>query len=214
METVLDALKAMGKATAREIAARMKIEPAEVIAMLRESEGRAEIVQVNGYWKVATGDEKPVKPDTELPVRVSPRELIALLVEHGPQTAGELAKLAGIESKKIAPTLSFHMTNGRVIREKIDSKFIYSVKPEEPDEPRSAIPAAPVPATPEKSAAEIVKEIPVFTSRQTDLILPTAAAISSRLRKARAEVASLEKLQADVRAMRRRYGKMLREMAQ
>lgn len=208
MKTVLNALKVMGKATAREIAARLEIDPAEAIAMLRESEGRAEVVQANGYWQIATGDVKPVKPDTDQPVRVSSRELIALLVEHGPQAAADLAKLAGIESKKVAPTLSFHMTNGRVIREKIDSKFVYSVKPEAPDS------TTPVPASPEKSAAEIVEEIPVFTSRQTDLILPTAAAISSRLRKARAEVVAWEKLQADVRAMRRRYGKKLKEMAQ
>ena len=36
METVLDALKAMKKATYREIAARMDIEPVEAMKMLRE----------------------------------------------------------------------------------------------------------------------------------------------------------------------------------
>lgn len=55
MDTILDVLKAMEKATAREIAARMKIEPAAVIGMLREHEERNEVIQVNGYWKVSTG---------------------------------------------------------------------------------------------------------------------------------------------------------------
>lgn len=35
METVIEVLKAMGKATAREIAARLTIEPVEALVMLR-----------------------------------------------------------------------------------------------------------------------------------------------------------------------------------
>lgn len=36
METVIDVLKAMGKATYREVAARLEIEPVEALNMLRE----------------------------------------------------------------------------------------------------------------------------------------------------------------------------------
>ncbi|WP_416173857.1 hypothetical protein [Enterobacter bugandensis] len=36
METVLDALRAMKKATYREVAARLDIEPVEALNMLRE----------------------------------------------------------------------------------------------------------------------------------------------------------------------------------
>ncbi|EDX0371737.1 hypothetical protein GTL21_002382 [Salmonella enterica] len=59
METVIDALKAMGKATAREIAARLKIEPVEALTMLREQEESGAVTFINGYWDIAT-DDAPV----------------------------------------------------------------------------------------------------------------------------------------------------------
>ena len=122
MDTILDVLKAMEKATAREIAARMKIEPAAVIGMLREHEERNEVIQVNGYWKVSTGEvksqPKAISSFSKAPVSVSVSDVIALLAEHGPQTSLELATLAGIESKRVAPMLTHHMTKGRIIREK------------------------------------------------------------------------------------------------
>lgn len=49
METLIDTLKAMGKATAREIAARMKIETIEVLGMLREHEELEQVTSINGY---------------------------------------------------------------------------------------------------------------------------------------------------------------------
>lgn len=223
MKTVLDVLKAMEKASAREIAARMKIEPATVLGMLREHEERNEVIQVNGYWKVATGEVKsqPMAASSvsKAPASVSVSDVIALLAEHGPQTSLELATLAGIESKRVAPMLTHHITKGRILREKVGSKFVYSVvasgtekaitsEPEKISEPTATILPTETPTV------EIVADIPIFTARANDLILPTASAISSRLRKARAEVASLEKLQLDVRAMRRRYGKILKELAQ
>lgn len=116
METILDVLKAMEKATAREIAARMKIEPAAVIGMLREHEERNEVAQTNGYWKVATGkvksQPKAISSVSKAPATVSVSDVIALLAEHGPQTSLELATLAGIESKRVAPMLTHHMTKG------------------------------------------------------------------------------------------------------
>ena len=50
---IIDVLKVMGKATAREIAARMKIEPAEALAVLREHEDLGAVTFINGYWDIA-----------------------------------------------------------------------------------------------------------------------------------------------------------------
>lgn len=98
METILGVLKAMEKATAREIAARMKIEPAAVIGMLREHEERNEVIQVNGYWKVATGEVKSqptaASSVSKTPASVSVSDVIALLAEHGPQTSELVRELA------------------------------------------------------------------------------------------------------------------------
>ncbi|UNK77809.1 hypothetical protein [Raoultella planticola] len=63
METVIDVLKATGKATAREIAARMKIEPVEVLAMLREHEELDQIANINGYWTLLVPFTSEVKPE-------------------------------------------------------------------------------------------------------------------------------------------------------
>lgn len=201
METVLDALKAMGKATAREIAARLKIEPATALNMLREHEDAGEITQTNGFWVQAIKGVKPTpKPAVTPPVQFTVSDLIKLMVLHGPKTADELARLAGIQSKRVAPMLTHHMTKGRILREKVGTKFVYSVKPD------AMAPAAetppPVPA-PEKSTAEIIEAIPAFASRPDDLIIPSSRFISSEIRRTKTKLVNLQKLQTAVRELRR-----------
>lgn len=220
METILDVLKAMEKATAREIAARMKIEPAAVIGMLREHEERNEVVQANGYWKVAAGEvksqPKAISSFSKAPVSVSVSDVIALLAEHGPQTSLELATLAGIESKRVAPMLTHHMTKGRIIREKVGSKFVYSVPASASVKNKSSAPWEPetsTPMVPEKSVTEIVEEIPAFVSRPDDLLIPTVRGISSEIRRTKAKLANLEKLREAVRSIRK-HGALMQELAQ
>lgn len=218
MKTVLDVLKAMEKASAREIAARMKIEPATVLGMLCEHEERGEVVQVNGYWQAVTDDVKPqpkaTKSSVKPPVRVSVSDLTALLAEHGPQTAEELAKLAGIESKRVAPMLTHHMTKGRILREKVGSKFVYSVKTDSPAcSPEPNVVPALIPEAPAKSVTEIVDNIPAFVSRPDDLLIPSARFISSEIRRTRTKLANLEKLRDAVRSIRK-HGALVQELAQ
>lgn len=204
METVLDAVKAMGKATAREIAARMDIEPAEALKMLREHEESEEITQTNGFWVLVEKGVKPTpKPAVVPPVRVTVNDLIKIMTEHGPKTADELAKLAGVQSKKIAPMLTHHMTKGRILREKIGTKFVYSVKPDAHSEVPAVAKPQPAPETAEKTTAEIVKEIPAFTARPDDLVIPSSRFISGEIRRTKAKLASLQKLQGAVRELRR-----------
>ncbi|WP_199146328.1 DUF1627 domain-containing protein [Citrobacter braakii] len=216
METILDVLKAMEKATAREIAARMKIEPAAVIGMLREHEERNEVAQANGYWKVVTGEVKS-QPEVISSVSKAPAvsDVIALLAEHGPQTSLELATLAGIESKRVAPMLTHHMTKGRIIREKVGSKFVYSVLATASVKNKSSAPRGPetsTPSVPEKSVTEIVEEIPAFVSRPDDLLIPTVRGISSEIRRTKAKLANLEKLREAVRSIRK-HGTLVQELA-
>ena len=218
METILDVLKAMEKATAREIAARMKIEPAAVIGMLREHEERNEVVQANGYWRVATGEVKS-QPEvisvSKAPASVSVSDVIALLAKHGPQTSLELATLAGIESKRVAPMLAHHMTKGRIIREKVGSKFVYSVPAAGPVKNKSSAQREPeisTPPVPEKSVTEIVEEIPSFVSRPDDLLIPTVRGISNEIRRTKAKLSNLEKLREAVRSIRK-HGALVQELA-
>jgi Mn-dependent DtxR family transcriptional regulator len=74
METVLDTLKAMGKTTCRDLAARMKIEPREALEMLREQEGLETVTFLNGYWSVP-GDKAPAAaPKTKIHQIAEPKK--------------------------------------------------------------------------------------------------------------------------------------------
>ncbi|EBA7762811.1 hypothetical protein CBF06_07475 [Salmonella enterica] len=53
METVTDALKEMGKATAREVAARLGIEVRDALEMLSEQQEAGELEFLNGYWSLS-----------------------------------------------------------------------------------------------------------------------------------------------------------------
>lgn len=153
---------------------------------------------------------------SKAPVSVSVSDVIALLAEHGPQTSLELATLAGIESKRVAPMLTHHMTKGRIIREKVGSKFVYSVPATAPVKNKSSAQREPeisTPPVPEKSVTEIVEEIPAFVSRPDDLLIPTVRGISSEIRRTKAKLANLEKLREAVRSIRK-HGALMQELAQ
>ncbi|WP_460646010.1 DUF1627 domain-containing protein [Leclercia adecarboxylata] len=214
METVIQALKAMGKATAREVASRLDIEPATALNMLREHEATEEVTQINGYWVLTAKksvSDRPVRTAVRPPVKVTVNDLIQLLTEHGPKSSAELATLARIESKRVAPMLTYHMTKGQILREKIDGKFVYSVRA---DSPTTAAPAAPesapaAPAAPaitdaQKPLEQFVSEIPSFTEMHVvGPVMPTAQVISREIRRTRNKLASLEKLREAVRVVGR-----------
>jgi hypothetical protein len=72
METVLDALKAMGKATYRDVAARLDIEPVEALNMLREQKEQGLCDFYDGSWSVGTAKEQ-AKQQAVMPVHQAPR---------------------------------------------------------------------------------------------------------------------------------------------
>ncbi|MCY1699695.1 DUF1627 domain-containing protein [Lelliottia sp. SL45] len=225
MENILDVLKAMKKATARDIAARMKIEPAAALDMLREHEDRFEVAQANGYWWFTQAGDAPAKPEkgqkATPPVRITAFELEGMLVEKGPMPADQLAKITGATAKGVATMLTNLVTKGEVSREKVGSKFVYSVPattttaaPVDSDTEAAAPPVSPAPAgavqveddereTAAKTTAEIVQDIPVFTARADDLVIPSSRFISQEIRRTKAKLSSLQKLQGVVRQLRR-----------
>lgn len=99
MDNILDTMKKMGKATAREIAVKMKIEPITALDMLREHEDREEVDQSNGYRQIPTLQAKTKAPD--VPGEVSLGDLLALLEKHGPRTAIQLSKLTGFGEGRV-----------------------------------------------------------------------------------------------------------------
>ncbi|RDT63132.1 hypothetical protein DXF97_36075, partial [Klebsiella pneumoniae] len=72
MESVIDALKAMGKATYLDVAACLDIEPVEALKMLREQKEEGLCDFYDGSWSVGTAKEQKLK-------RIRPKQLSPLV---------------------------------------------------------------------------------------------------------------------------------------
>ncbi|HDQ1446929.1 TPA: DUF1627 domain-containing protein [Escherichia coli] len=149
METVFDALKAMGKATSIELAARLDISREEVLNELWELK-KAGFVDKSAYtWRVADNNVQQEQPmQAELPeetttatvAKISECDLTATIEQRGPQTADELATLFGTTSRKIASTLAMAISKGRLIRVNQNGKFRYCIPGNNlPAEPKAAL---------------------------------------------------------------------------
>ncbi|EDY2188789.1 DUF1627 domain-containing protein [Salmonella enterica subsp. enterica] len=135
MESVLDALKAMGKATAREIAARLDIDVRDALEMLSEQQELGAVEFQNGYWSLSgtrpvttkTVKRKAPKPKNQedTVVKIGELQLMDVIRAHGPQTAEDLATLFGITSRKVIATLATATAKGRLSRVKQDGNFRY-----------------------------------------------------------------------------------------
>ncbi|WP_105459274.1 DUF1627 domain-containing protein [Escherichia coli] len=148
METVFDALKAMGKATSVELAERLDISREEVLNELWELK-KAGFVDKSAYtWRVADNNvqqeqpalaEQPEETTTATVAKISESDLTATIEQRGPQTADELATLFGTTSRKVASTLAMAISKGRLIRVNQNGKFRYCIPGDNlPVEPKVA----------------------------------------------------------------------------
>ncbi|WP_157942102.1 DUF1627 domain-containing protein [Escherichia coli] len=210
METVFDALKAMGKATSIELAARLDISREEVLNELWELK-KAGFVDKSAYtWRVADNNVQQEQPmQAELPeetttatvAKISECDLTATIEQRGPQTADELATLFGTTSRKVASTLAMAISKGRLIRVNQNGKFRYCIPgdnlPAEPKVapvakthgkafPQPAGVALPVQeaATQEEikteTVADIVQSLPSFTEKHTDYVMLPSLHMANR----------------------------------
>ncbi|HHI2551381.1 TPA: hypothetical protein ACP41M_001097 [Klebsiella aerogenes] len=224
MKDVLVALKAMGKATCREISARLRKDNREMLEILERMEGVGEIHAVNGYWYVgragspemAEGKTKKETAVAEQPKPTTPEAIAEQLRKHGPMGTTPLAGIFCRSGRGMASILCSLAMSGAIVKngtgrgvtwslpEVSQADEFDSVSTSDTQEPVAPVadPDANEPAEP-KSTEALLHDIPVFTRRSTDLILPTTAGINSELRRARARVASLEKLRDMSREIRR-----------
>ncbi|EEQ2132956.1 DUF1627 domain-containing protein [Escherichia coli] len=228
METVFDALKAMGKATSVELAARLDISREEVLNELWELK-KAGFVDKSVYtWRVADNNVQQEQPapeetTTATEAKISECDLTATIEQRGPQTADELATLFGTTSRKVASTLAMAISKGRLIRVNQNGKIRYCIPgdnlPAEPKVesvaetdgkafPQPAGVALPVQeaATQEdiktETVADIVQSLPSFTETQADdLVLPSLHMANRELRRAKNHVQKWERVCAALREL-------------
>ena len=197
METVFDALKAMGKATSVELAARLDISREEVLNELWELK-KAGFVDKSVYtWRVADNnvqqehpvpEEQPEEIATATVTKISECDLTATIEQRGPLTADELATLFGTTSRKVASTLAT----------KNDGKAF-------PQPAGAALPVQEA-ATQEdiktETVADIVQSLPSFTETQADdLVLPSLHIANRELRRAKNHVQKWERVCAALREL-------------
>ncbi|HHH6591820.1 TPA: DUF1627 domain-containing protein [Escherichia coli] len=137
METVFDALKAMGKATSVELAARLDISREEVLNELWELKRNGVVDKTGHTWFLAgegesgVTEEQPVQseaPDVLTGVgeqKVTADMMIEFIGQEGAKTCEELAGKFGVSIRKVASTLAVVTSTGRLARVNQSGKFRY-----------------------------------------------------------------------------------------
>lgn len=225
METVIQALGKMGRATYREVAARLKIEPVEALNMLREQRDEGLCDFGDGGWFLGTvkGQSQQSTPKAsvhpaprlkgEEPEPVDPDVVRQQLREQGAMTTVSLAAAVNRNARGMVSVLRAMERQGVVVKNGQGKGVTWSLPaPSTEPEPEPAAESVPsVSAEPElaasaqpKDVAQIIREIPSFTEgRATAQTVPTVRVISREIRRTRNKLASLEKLRDAVRIVGR-----------
>lgn len=207
MESVIDALKAMGKATYLDVAARLDIEPVEALKMLREQKEEGLCDFFDGSWSVGTAKEH--KPKRIRPKQPSPlvERVLSAMQGQGAMTANQVAEKLGKGSRALNASLGAMCKDGLVLRHLDGKNITWSLAGEPVIQPEQQEPAAvevkATSATESKPLKEIIGDIPAFVSRPDDLIIPSSRYISTEIRRTKAKLARLQRLQGAVRELRR-----------
>ncbi|EJL2077735.1 DUF1627 domain-containing protein [Escherichia coli] len=152
METVLHALKAMGKANSVELAARLDISREEVLNELWELKKNGVVDKTGHTWFLAVEGEagvtegqalQPEAPDVvteEVAPKVTADMMIEFIGQDGAKTCEELAGKFGVSTRKVASTLVVVTATGRLARVNQNGKFRYCMPGDNlPAEPKAAL---------------------------------------------------------------------------
>lgn len=222
METVIQALEKMGRATYREVAARLDVEPVEALNMLREQREQGLCDFSDGGWFIGSArDAKRVafvpqpKPALhgEAPEPVDPAVIRSLLAKNGDMDTASLATAVNRNARGMTSVMRALERQGVVVKNGQGKGVTWSLpasstepEPEPAAESVTAVSAEPeLAATAQpKDIAQIIREIPSFTEgRATAQTIPTARVISREIRRTKNKLASLERLRDAVRVVGR-----------
>ena len=209
METVLEALKAMGKATYRDVAARLDIEPLVALNMLREQKEQGLCDFYDGSWSVGTAKKQakqkatmPMKPGPRLPGAVpdpvDPDAIRQLLHDNGAMNTATLAAAVNRNARGMVSVMLAFERQCVVVKNGKGKGVTWSLPAES-----QLVAVQQQPESAEKTTTQIVEEIPAFTARSDDLNIPSARFISSEIRRTKTKLSNLQKLQGAVRELRR-----------
>lgn len=214
METVTQALEKMGRATYREVAARLDIEPVEALKMLREQRDQGLCDFSDGGWFIGkvTGAKRTALAPAAKPVLhgvapdpVDPEVIRALLAKNGAMDTVSLALEVNRNGRGMTSAMRALERQGVVVKNGQGKGVTWSL-PAAPSEsePVPAAPGVPALTDADKPLEQFVSEIPSFTEgRSAGQLIPTVRVLSREIRRTRNKLASLEKLRDAVRVVAR-----------
>ncbi|WP_445663576.1 DUF1627 domain-containing protein [Enterobacter soli] len=221
METVIQALEKMGRATYREVAARLDIEPVEALNMLREQRDQGLCDFADGGWFLGSVTDAKrvafVSPANqalhgEAREPVDPAVIRSLLAKNGAMDTASLAKEVNRNGRGMTSAMRALERQGMVVKNGQGKGVTWSLPvtteiAEASEGPvTSLVIAAAEVAEPiqSKDIAKVVSEIPSFTEgRVTVQSVPTVRVISREIRRAKSKLANLERLRDAVRVVGR-----------
>ncbi|MEB6542547.1 DUF1627 domain-containing protein [Escherichia coli] len=228
METVFDALKAMGKASSQEVAARLGMTRDEAINELWKLKRRGWADNKGPMWWLTNEKSDENDSVTQAP-KVTAQMLIEAIERHGPKAADELALMFRITSRRVNSSLAMAISKGRLIRVNQNGKFRYCIPgnnlPAEPKLesvaetdgkafPQPACVALPVQeaATQEDIKTETVADIVQPLEKRVDnLVLPSLRQANRELRRAKSDIRKWERVCAALRELNK-YRDILRQI--
>ncbi|GAB0722705.1 DUF1627 domain-containing protein [Escherichia coli] len=218
METVFDALKAMGKASSQEVAARLGMTRDEAINELWKLKRRGWADNKGPMWWLTNEKSDENDSVTQAP-KVTAQMLIEFIGQEGAKTCEELAGKLGVSTRKVASTLAVVTAAGRLARVNQNGKFRYCMPGDNlPAEPKAASVAEtdgkafPQPAcvalpVQEAAAQEDIKTETVadivqpLEKRVDNLVLPSLRQANRELRRAKSHVQKWERICAALREL-------------
>ena len=218
METVFDALKAMGKASSQEVAARLGMTRDEAINELWKLKRRGWADNKGPMWWLTNEKSDENDSVTQAP-KVTAQMLIEFIGQEGAKTCEELAGKFGVSTRKVASTLAVVTATGRLARVNQNGKFRYCMPgdnlPAEPKAasvaetdgkafPQPACVALPVQeaATQEDIKTETVADIVQPLEKRVDnLVLPSLRQANRELRRAKRDIRKWERVCAALREL-------------
>ncbi len=230
MEAVFDALKAMGKASSQEVAARLGMTRDEAINELWKLKRRGWADNKGPMWWLTNEKSDENDSVTQAP-KVTAQMLIEFIGQEGAKTCEELAGKFGVSTRKVASTLAVVTATGRLARVNQNGKFRYCMPgdnlPAEPKAasvaetdgkafPQPACVALPVQeaATQEDIKTETVADIVQPLEKRVDnLVLPSLRQANRELRRAKSDIRKWERVCAALRELNK-YRDIIAQLCQ
>ena len=230
METVFDALKAMGKASSQEVAARLGMTRDEAINELWKLKRRGWADNKGPMWWLTNEKSDENDSVTQAP-KVTAQMLIEFIGQEGAKTCEELAGKFGVSTRKVASTLAVVTATGRLARVNQNGKFRYCMPGDNlPAEPKAASVAEtdgkafPQPAcvalpVQEAAAQEDIKTETVadivqpLEKRVDNLVLSSLRQANRELRRAKSDIRKWERVCAALRELNK-YRDIIAQLCQ